>query len=326
MAANKVFYLFPGQGSQYRGMGSDLVAEFPAVERLYAQASDILGYDMAELSFADPDGKIGLTRFTQPALLTHEIACLTAFEALTSGRVRPFLVGGHSLGEYTALVAAGALEFADALKLVAERGRLMGELGRGGMLATTLDRETASALAGKHFCGVAGCNLPDQTVVAGADADLEALTAELAAATPPKRAVKLNTEGAFHTYLMVAAAEQFRAVLAATPFHPPRVDVLANYTGRRHEPTADAIRSALFFQLFNPVLWVDCMLAAIAGGAEAFVEFGGGIGKGEGPAEKRPNLESIVKKSLKWREHQAEYLPAINAAGIRATAERLTGD
>jgi [acyl-carrier-protein] S-malonyltransferase len=326
VAAKKVFFLFPGQVSQYRGMGSDLAAEFPAVRSLYERAGDVLGYDLAELSFADPRNELGFTRFTQPALLTHGIACLTALEALTAGRVQPFLMGGHSLGEYTALVAAGALDFASALELVAERGRLMGELGRGGMLATTLDRETAAALAGKHFCGVAGCNLPDQTVIAGDAADLDAFAAELAAQQPPKRAVKLNTEGAFHTYLMVAAAEQFRAVLAATPFEPPRVDVLANYSGRRHEPTPQAMRSALFFQLFNPVLWVDCMTAAIDGGADAFVELGGGIGKGEGPAEKRPNLESIVKKSLKWREHQAEYLPAINAAGIRATAERLIGD
>ena len=323
MAAKKIFFLFPGQGSQYRGMGSDLAAEFPAVQKLYEHASDVVGYDMAKLSFEDPRDELNFTRFTQPALLTHEIACLTALETLTEGRVQPFLTGGHSLGEYTALVAAGALDFPSALKLVAERGRLMGELGRGGMLATTLDRATATALAGKHFCGVAGCNLPDQTVVAGDDADLEAFAAELAAATPPKRAVKLNTEGAFHTYLMVAAAEQFRAVLAATPFQAPRIDVLSNYTGRRHEPSPDAIRSALFFQLFNPVLWVDCMTAAIEAGADVFVELGGGIGTGEGPAEKRPNLDSIVKKSLKWREHQAEYLPAINAAGIRASAERL---
>ncbi len=323
MAASKILFVFPGQGSQYRGMGSDLINEFPVVRDLYTRASAVLGYDLTELSFRDPNEQLNLTRFTQPALLTHEVACLEAFRSLVGERVKPALSAGHSLGEYTALVNAGALSFESAVKLVQRRGELMSEFGRGGMLATTLDLPAAAALADKHFCGIGGCNLPDQTVVAGENADLDALTADMALQHPNKRGFRLNTEGAFHTYLMVGAAQEFRKVLEQTVFGELNVPTLSNYTGKLHESSSQAIRSRLFFQLFNPVRWVSCMNTSNEAGIDAVIEFGGGIGKGEGPDGKRPNLETIVKKSLKSREHQAQYLPAINAATIRATAEQL---
>jgi [acyl-carrier-protein] S-malonyltransferase len=321
VADKKFLYLFPGQGSQYRGMGSDLVGEFPVAKDLYERASAVVGYDMTELSFRDPREELNKTRFTQPALLTHEIACLEALRTLVGGRVRPALGAGHSLGEYSALVMAGALTFENALKLVSRRGALMSELGRGGMVATTLDLATASALADKYFCGIAAHNMLDQVVIAGESADLDKLGAEMEAAK--KRAVRLNTEGAFHTFLMVAAAQQFRQVLEATELASVTTDVVSNYTGGLHTSSPEVIRSRLFFQLFNPVQWVGCMNTAIDAGIDVVIEFGGGIGKGEGPDGKRPNLETIVKKSLKSREHQAQYLPAINAATIRATATQL---
>jgi [acyl-carrier-protein] S-malonyltransferase len=307
-------------------MGSDLVAEFPVAKDIYARASAVVGYDMTELSFSDPREELNLTRFTQPALLTHEVACLESFRSLVGDRAKPALGAGHSLGEYTALVNARALTFEAALKLVQRRGEFMSEFGRGGMLATTLDLAAAQALADKHFCGIGGCNLPDQTVVAGESQDLDALAAEMATLHPNKRGVRLNTEGAFHTYLMVSAAEEFRKVLEQMEFGALDVDTLSNYTGKLHESASNAIRSRLFFQLFNPVRWVSCINTAIDAGVTAVIEFGGGIGKGEGPDGKRPNLETIVKKSLKWREHEAQYLPAINAATIRATAEQFMAD
>ncbi len=321
MADKKILYLFPGQGSQYRGMGSDLVAEFPVAKDIYARASAVLGYDMTELAFRDAREELNKTRFTQPALLTHEIACLEAFRSLVGDRARPSLGAGHSLGEYSALVMAGALTFENGLKLVKRRGELMSELGRGGMVATTLDLASAAALADKYFCGVAAHNMLDQVVIAGESADLDKLAAEMEAAK--KRAVRLNTEGAFHTFLMVAAAQQFREVLEATEFAPVATDVLSNYTGQLHTSSPEALRSRLFFQLFYPVQWVGCMNTAIDAGVDTVIEFGGGIGKGEGPEVKRPNLETIIKKSLKTREHSAQYLPAINATTIRATAEQL---
>jgi [acyl-carrier-protein] S-malonyltransferase len=302
-------------------MGSDLVAEFPVAKDIYARASAAVGYDMSELAFLDPRNELNLTRFTQPALLTHEIACLEVLRSLVGDRIKPVLGAGHSLGEYSALVMAGALAFESALALVSRRGQLMSELGRGGMVATTLDLPSAAALADKYFCGIAAHNMADQVVIAGESADLDKLVAEMEAAK--KRAVRLNTEGAFHTFLMVAAAQKFREVLDATELAPVTTDVLSNYTGKLHTSSPEAIRSRLFFQLFNPVQWVGCMNTAIDAGIDTVVELGGGIGKGEGPEGKRPNLETIIKKSLKSREHQAQYLPAINAATIRATADQL---
>jgi [acyl-carrier-protein] S-malonyltransferase len=325
VSERKILLIFPGQGSQYPGMGADLVEAFPAARDVYERASDVLRYDLEELSFRDPRDELKQTRFTQPALLTHEVACLEAFRSVVGDGARPALAAGHSLGEYTALVAAGALRFEDALALVAKRGELMGTLGRGGMVATTLDFASAAALAERHFCGIGGCNLPDQTVIAGEDNDLEALIEDMAARFPSKRAIRLNTEGAFHTYLMVNAALEFRPVLERTPFAAPRLGVLANYTGDLHDPESSAIRSRLFFQLFNPVRWFACLNTALDRGIDTIVELGGGIGKGEGPAEKRPNLEGMVKKSLKSREHPAQYLPAINSAGIRAAGQQLAG-
>ena len=323
VSERNIFLLFPGQGSQYRGMGADLVAEFATARELYERASSIVGYDVLELSTKDPREELNRTRFTQPALLTHEVACWYALREIVGERLQPKLAGGHSLGEYSALVAAGALTFERALGLVARRGELMSELGRGGMIATTLELADAAALAEKHYCAIGGHNLPDQTVVAGDDKDLDALIADMAAAFPNKRGVRLNTEGAFHTYLMVNAAERFRAVLEQTEFDVPSVGVLSNYTGNLHEAAGNAIRSRLFFQLFNPVRWVDCMNTALDSGVDTIVELGGGIGKSEGAESKRPNLESIVKKSLKLKGREALYLPAINVAGIRAAAAQL---
>ena len=319
-AAAHVIYIFPGQGSQYPGIGSDLHAEFASVRQIYEQASDLLGYDMAKLSFQDPERRIDLTRYTQPVLLTHHMACLTAYRETAEHPLPPVMAAGHSLGEYSALVTAGALDFEDALKLVARRGELMGEYGEGEMAALTVDLETARPLADKHFCGIAGLNLPDQTVVGGASPDLDALAAEMAENLPKKRAIRLKTEGAFHTYYMVEAARRFREALEAVPFRAPRLQVLSNYSGGFHPADAASIRSRLFFQLFHPVNWIGCLQTALDNGADLFVEFGGGIGSGEGPAEKRPNLEGIIKKFVRRAKPRPGYLPVINLETLGSTA------
>ncbi|MDH3510179.1 MAG: ACP S-malonyltransferase [Gammaproteobacteria bacterium] len=323
MEPRKIMFVFPGQGSQYRGMGSDIHAEFSAARQVYAEASDALGFDMEKLSFEDPAGEIDLTRYTQPALLTHSVACCRVFQELTDGSIQPQMVGGHSLGEYTALVIAGSLSLADGLKLVQKRGELMGEHGEGGMMALTMDLDAAREVADRFFCQVGGCNLPEQTVVGGRESDLEQLAAYISEHHPRKRAVPLVTEGAFHTYFMVGAARLFREVLDQTDFAAPTVQVLANYTGQLHDADARTIRPRLFFQLFSPVKWVGCLGTAIEHGIDTFVEFGGGLGKTDDPAERRPNLESIIKKTLRSRECTADYLAAINCDSIRAAAEQL---
>lgn len=325
MSEQRIMFVFPGQGSQYRGMGSDLYRDFAVARQVYTLANEVLGFDLRQLSFEDPAGEIGLTRNTQPALLAHEIACLRVFEELTGGRVRPALAAGHSLGEYSALVAAGALAFDDALRLVRRRGELMGEHGEGGMLALTLDAAGARPLADRHYCQVASLNLPDQTVVGGRDADLDALAADLTASQPRKRAIRLATEGAFHTYFMVTAARLFREDLDRTAFAAPALGVLSNYTGEAHDAEPASIRTRLFFQLFNPVNWVGCLNTAVAAGVTTFVEFGGGLGTGEGPETKRPNLEGIVKKTVRAAGVEASHVAAINTETLRAAAAALAG-
>lgn len=317
--APKAMFIFPGQGAQYRGMGSDLHAEFDVARRVYEEASDVLGYDMAEMSFRDPEDRLDMTVHTQPAILTHAIACLEVFKELTGGEVDAAVAGGHSLGEYAALVAAGSISKADALTLVKRRGELLSEYGRGLMAALPLDAETVKTFAPRFYCEIGGCNVPDQTVVGGAEDDLRALLGYVKERFNA-RTTLLNVEGAFHTYLMVAAAERFRPQLDATDFVPPRFNVLSNYTGGYHPADGHAIKANLFFQVFHPVRWIWGMHHALHDGVNLIFEFGGGIGKDESPAGKRPNLAGITKKALKSAGRHAVYVPAINCDTIKRAA------
>jgi [acyl-carrier-protein] S-malonyltransferase len=320
-SAQSVLFVFPGQGSQYPGMGSDVYNEYEAARTIYTQASDVLGYDIAELSFSDPDDQLNLTRFTQPALLTHSIACLEVFRELTDDRLQPEMAAGHSLGEYSALVAAKALSFENALKLVRKRGELMGTHGEGEMSAFPMDPETIRPIAERHRCAVAGLNLPEQTVIGGRSEDLEAVEADVKEQYPRKRAFRLKTEGAFHTYYMVTAARHFQSDLDAASFDDSDTRVLSNFTGGYHAPDPVDIRARLFFQLFYPVRWHANLLTVFADGVDTIVEFGGGIGKASEPEGKRPNLEGMIKKAMNAADHEAQYLAAINIQTLKNSAE-----
>jgi len=360
MTTRNIAYLFPGQGAQYPGLGADLHAASAVVRDTYAQASDALGYDLAALSF-DPAGRdIHLTRHTQPALLTHSIACLRAWAAAVGdgagggdggsdgdgdgdgagdgdgggdgdgagggdNSATVTIATGHSLGEYTALVSAGALDFTGALKLVKRRGELMGEFGRGEMEALFVDYATAAELAGRHHCGVAARNLPAQTVVGGAPEDLDALLVDMETRFPRKRHARLQTEGAFHTYHMLEAAQRFREALAAAEFGRARFGVLSNFTGELHDANdADALKSRLFLQLFNPVLWHENLSRAVAA-ADGLIEFGGGLGKDDNPDAKRPALEGMVKKVCAGVEPRPSYLAVNNTRTLAAAATVFAG-
>jgi len=317
----KIMFVFPGQGSQYPGMGSDLYAEYDIARDIYGEASEVLGYDIAEMSFDDPQDQLNLTRYTQPALLTHSIATLEVFRDLTGGRVQPALAAGHSLGEYSALVAAGALSFADALRLVQKRGELMGEHGEGEMTAFPMDLETVRPIAEANHCAIAGCNLPQQTVVGGKPEDLDMMEQYVLEHFRRKRPVRLKTEGAFHTYYMVKAAQEYRSVLETASFDLSDIKVLSNFTGGFHAPEPEAICARLFFQLFHPVMWFENLCSAFADGIDLVFEFGGGIGPAEEPAGKRPNLEGMIKKALRSVDHQAGYRSAINSESLRESVE-----
>jgi [acyl-carrier-protein] S-malonyltransferase len=316
-----ILYVFPGQGAQYRGIGGDLYHDYATARRVYEQASGILGYDIAELSFNDPEQQLNQTRFTQPALLTHSIACLEVFRDLTDDRLRPAIAAGHSLGEYSALVAAKTLSFESALKLVQKRGELMGTYGEGEMTAFPLDLEAIRPIAERYHCAVAACNLPNQTVIGGRGEDLASVEQEVQKRFARKRPGRLKTEGAFHTYYMVKAAQHFRSVLEEAEFELSEVRVLSNFTGGYHESDPLDIRARLFFQLFHPVLWNSNLQMAFGDGVKMIIEFGGGIGAASDPDSKRPNLEGIIKKALRASNHEALYLAAINSQSLRQTAD-----
>ncbi len=319
----QIMFVFPGQGSQYIGMGSDLIRDFSSARQLYEQANDILGYDLVKLCQEGPEEELRLTRHTQPALLTHSLACLNIFRELTENQVQPVLAAGHSLGEYCALVAAGTLSFATALQLVQKRGECMGTYGNGEMLAFPLHLDNIQRLAEKHYCVVAACNLPDQTVIGGLSEDLDRLTEDALTHFPRKRPTRLKTEGAFHTFHMITAALHFRPVLDAATMHAPTIRVLSNNTGGHHDPDPAAIKTRLFFQLFHPVKWIDNLDTAFHDGITTIVEFGGGLGSGPNPEDKRPNLESMIKKALRGSDFSAHYHAAINSQTLREAAKVL---
>ena len=320
---SQIMFVFPGQGSQYVGMGSDLLRDFPVARQRYEQASDIVGYDLIKLSLEGPEEALRLTRHTQPVLLTHSLVCLEIFHELTDGQVQPALAGGHSLGEYCALVAAGALDFATALRLVQQRGECMGTYGDGEMLAFPLHLDNVRPLAEKHYCAIAACNLPDQIVVGGRGEDLDRLTEDALTHFPRKKPARLKTEGAFHTFYMITAALHFRAALDAAPMRSPNLRVLSNASGEYHEPDPAAIKARLFSQLFHPVQWLNNLQTAFHGGVKTIVEFGGGLGSGPNPEDKRPNLESMVKKALRHSDFSAHYHAAINSPTLREAAKAL---
>jgi [acyl-carrier-protein] S-malonyltransferase len=321
-----ILFIFPGQGSQYPGIGGDICEEYTAARAIYDRASAVLGYDIAELSFNDPDGQINLTRYTQPVLLTHSIACLQVFRDLTDDRLRPALAAGHSLGEYSALVAAGVLSFENALKLVQQRGDLMGTYGEGEMSAFPLSVDAIRPIAERHFCAIAGCNLPEQTVIGGSAGDLEKVEQEVQEQFERARATRLKTEGAFHTYYMVEAARNYRKVLDGADFAASDIGVLSNFTGRVHDSEPASIRAGLFFQLFHPVLWHANMQTAFEQGIDLVFEFGGGIGPADEPAGKRPNLQGMIKRILRAAKLSADYQAVINNATMKVAADFVNQD
>ena len=306
-------------------MGGDLFKEYETARNVYIQASDALGYDVAELSFEDPSEQLNQTRFTQPALLTHSIACLEVFRELTEDRLKPSVAAGHSLGEYSALVAAKALSFQSALRLVQKRGELMGTYGEGEMSAFPLNVDIVRPIAEKFHCAIAGCNLPDQTVIGGRGEDLELVEQQVQEQFERKSPVRLKTEGAFHTYYMVEAARHYRGVLDSAGFDLSDIQVLSNFTGTYHEPDPAAIKACLFFQLFHPVLWFSNLQTAFNDGGDVIIEFGGGIGYGTEPEGKRPNLAGIIKKTQRATGHKANYMSAINCKTLTDTVDAVLG-
>jgi [acyl-carrier-protein] S-malonyltransferase len=279
-----VAFVFPGQGSQYVGMGKALYEASQAARRIFQQADETLGFSLSRLCFEGPEDELQDTINAQPAILTVSVACLAAlrerWEAM--GRaVAPVAMAGHSLGEFTALVAAGALDFSDALRLVRERGRLMKESGEsqpGGMAAIVgLDQEVLERICAEArrvgIIVLANANSPDQRVISGERVAL-ARAVELARECGGK-AVVLPITIASHSPLMQRAAVLFAEALATIQMRDPEVPVVANITGQILT-TAEDIRRELHDHLLRPVEWTHSVGEMIESGVDTFLEIGPG--------------------------------------------------
>lgn len=277
--AGAVAFLFPGQASQYAGMGRDLCEGSDAARAVFAEADDALGTSISSLCFSGPDTELSLTENTQPAILAVSIA---AFRAAAAVGMAPDFVAGHSLGEYSALVAASSLAFADAIRLVRARGQFMQQavpIGEGAMAAILgLDAKSVEALcveAGRGDVVVpANYNAPDQTVVAG-HADAVRRAVALAEARGAKRAIMLPVSAPFHSPLMEPARARLQPVLEATTFNALTTPIVTNVDAALVR-TGDAARGALSRQVVAPVRWTDCVARLLAEGVTTFVEVGPG--------------------------------------------------
>jgi [acyl-carrier-protein] S-malonyltransferase len=278
----KVALLFPGQGAQHVGMGKTLAAKFPAARALYDQASEILGYDLAQRCFEGPVAQLDTTAVSQPAIFVTSLAALEMLRAENPQAAEACeITAGLSLGEYTALVFAGALSFADALRVVERRGQAMQQAADAtpsGMLSVLLlDREKVEAIRAKAaeagVLEIANYLCPGNLVLSGEKA--ACAKAEELATQEGGRGVPLAVAGAFHTQLMKPADQRLAEALAKVSISKPRIPVLSNVDARAHDDP-EQIRANLVKQVVSPVLWEDSMRAMLQRGIDEFYEVGPG--------------------------------------------------
>ena len=277
--ADKIAYVFPGQGSQFPGMGKDLYERFPAARAIFDEADAVLKFPLSKLCFEGPEEELRLTINAQPALVTTSIACLKAIQEHAGVKFKPAaFVAGHSLGEYSALIASGATDFATGVYLARERGRLMHEAGMaapGGMAAILgMNELLVTELAALTHTFVANINCPGQYVISGAREDIEKAV-ETAKARGAVRAIPLQVSGAFHSPLMKPAQEGLAKILARVKFNNPEVPVIAN-TSAEPLTQAEQIAPELTRQLLNGVLWQHSIENMLKLGTGSFVEIGPG--------------------------------------------------
>jgi [acyl-carrier-protein] S-malonyltransferase len=281
---SKTVFLFPGQGSQFAGMGKSLADAYPEAAAIFREADEALGFSISQLCFEGPEEDLKLTENTQPAMVAVSIAALAV---LRSKGISPDYVAGHSLGEYSALVAAGSLDFGDALRLVRKRGRYMQEAvpaGVGAMAAllkmpperlAAVFAEAAAASDGSlEVVSAANLNSPDQIVIAG-NAGAVARAMELAKAAGAKRAVTLPVSAPFHCALMKPAQERLKFDLDATEFRDLSTLLVNNWEAREVRAGVHA-REGLYHQVPNPVRWEQTVRWLAANGVTRFIEVGAG--------------------------------------------------
>jgi [acyl-carrier-protein] S-malonyltransferase len=306
-------YIFPGQASQYAGMGSDLVANFPAARKVFEEADDALGFSISEMCFTGSAEELQLTENTQPAILTVSVAALRAMES--EGFPPPAYVAGHSLGEYSALVAAGSLSLTDAVRTVRARGRYMQEaapVGSGAMAAVLgADLKTVMEACNEAqeggVCMPANINSPGQIVIAGDAAAVERAI-ELVKERGAKRAIKLNVSAPFHCALMNPAQERLAADLEQIEFQDLRTPLVTNVDASAITSGEEA-RDALTRQVSSPVRWQESVEFLIQEGIGTFIEVGPGR-----------VLSGLVRQMMR----SARSLNVEDAASLKASREALS--
>lgn len=272
-------FVFPGQGAQYVGMGKELAEQHPAFRRTFDEANTVLGFDLARLCFEGPEDTLKETANTQPAILTMSVAAL---RLLTEAGGKPATLAGLSLGEYSALVAAGSLDFAAALPLVRQRGIFMQEavpLGQGTMAAILgLDNEQVETICQEAqaagWVSPANYNCPGQIVVAGATAAVQEAV-RLAEAAGAAKAVLLPVSAPFHCQMLAPAGEKLAAALAGTDLRDAAIPMVANVSADYVQQAAD-IRELLVRQVSSPVRWEESVRRMVADGVDTFIEIGPG--------------------------------------------------
>ena len=276
----KVAYVFPGQGSQWIGMGCDLYHNFGSAKAVFDQADEAVGFPLSRLCFEGPEDELRQTVNAQPAIVTVSFACLEAARNLgvSSGLAPASFVAGHSLGEYTALAAAGALDFATTVYLARERGRLMHQAGQivpGGMAAIIgLDEPLLAEVCTETGARIANINCPGQIVISGAENNL-AQAMDLAKARGAYRVIRLQVSGAFHTPLMQPAVDGMAEIIATLSFAEPAVSIIANTTAQPLT-TAESVKEELLRQLCNCVQWQRSVEYMVSDGVSTFIELGPG--------------------------------------------------